>query len=183
MRHHVSNVPKTPLTTAEWRTVSAAFHRQWNFPHCLGAIDGKHILLTKPWHVSSQYHNYMVITRDGVRSAHGSLWCQLQIKFLYYICHHFGTAMWQLIWHCRFTYIDVGSEGRCSDGGVFSNTSLLKLVEVSSFYLPEPRTPPNGDDTLPYVFVGMKLLTQNTFWQYNQTYHGWTVYILRHCVS
>ena len=54
----------------------------------------------------------------------------------------------------RLTYIDVGSEGRCSDGGVFANTSLVKAVEDCSLHLPEPRKPPGGDVTLPYVFMG-----------------------------
>ncbi|XP_026673863.1 uncharacterized protein LOC113465000, partial [Ceratina calcarata] len=34
-----------PSTIEEWREVSNNFEQAWNFPHCLGALDGKHILL------------------------------------------------------------------------------------------------------------------------------------------
>ena len=53
----------------------------------------------------------------------------------------------------RFTFIDVGSEGRCSDGGVFSNTSLVRTIEDSSLKLPELQTLPNGDVALQFVFL------------------------------
>lgn len=28
-----------------WKNISREFEEQWNFPHCLGAMDGKHILI------------------------------------------------------------------------------------------------------------------------------------------
>lgn len=26
-----------------WRDISVGFNERWNFPHCCGAIDGKHV--------------------------------------------------------------------------------------------------------------------------------------------
>ena len=36
-------VMKVPQTPKEWKEVARGFSDQWNFPHTLGAIDGKHI--------------------------------------------------------------------------------------------------------------------------------------------
>jgi hypothetical protein len=48
---------KTPSTEEEWQAISRAFD-SWNFPNVIGAVDGKHIIMMKPWHAGSQYHNY-----------------------------------------------------------------------------------------------------------------------------
>ena len=35
-----------PLSSQEdWKRVSESFYRLWNFPNCIGAIDGKHIVM------------------------------------------------------------------------------------------------------------------------------------------
>lgn len=53
-----------------------------------------------------------------------------------------------------FTYVDVGCQGRISDGGVFRNTILGKKLEEDSLMLPEDETLPNYNQTnFPYVFV------------------------------
>lgn len=33
------------LTTEDWENISADFDERCNFPHCIGAIDGKHIVI------------------------------------------------------------------------------------------------------------------------------------------
>ena len=32
-----------PTTEEEWKTIANSFENKWNFHHCLGALDGKHI--------------------------------------------------------------------------------------------------------------------------------------------
>ena len=110
MRHHVSNVPKTPMTTEEWRTVSAEFHRQWNFPHCLGAIDGKHCAVQAPSNTGIQYFNYkkqFSIVLMAISDASN-----------------------------KFTYVDVGTPGRWSDGGTFDYCSLSTPLQAGYLNLP-----------------------------------------------
>nr|CAI5852087.1 unnamed protein product [Callosobruchus analis] len=41
---------KTPQSPAEWKKIAQVFEERWNFPHCCGAIDGKHVIL--------EYFNY-----------------------------------------------------------------------------------------------------------------------------
>ena len=47
-----------PETPEEWLVQAENFARLWHFPHCLGAIDGKHVAVDKPPHSSSDYFNY-----------------------------------------------------------------------------------------------------------------------------
>ena len=42
---------KFPSTPDEWK-------EHWNFPHAVGAIDGKHITMTNPNKSGSVYYNY-----------------------------------------------------------------------------------------------------------------------------
>jgi len=44
----------------KWTEVANAFHLRWNFPNCLGAIDGKHIAIKCPDNANSLYYNYKV---------------------------------------------------------------------------------------------------------------------------
>ena len=48
----------TPRTEEEWRSVALAFQNRWNFPHCVGAIDGKHVAIKKPAKSGSRFFNH-----------------------------------------------------------------------------------------------------------------------------
>ena len=41
-------VMPVPCSAEEWRRVAEEFECKWNMPHCLGAIDGKHIPKMQP---------------------------------------------------------------------------------------------------------------------------------------
>ena len=43
-----TEVVKCPSTPEEWKAIRDGFQRRWQFPHCLGAIDGKHVLIPCP---------------------------------------------------------------------------------------------------------------------------------------
>ena len=53
-------VLKPPGTQDEWRKIAAEFHVIWNFPMCIGALDGKHVMIQAPFHAGSEYYNYIV---------------------------------------------------------------------------------------------------------------------------
>jgi hypothetical protein len=47
-------------TTREeaWLEVAKGCNDKWNFPHCLGAIDGNHVALQCPANTGSSFFNY-----------------------------------------------------------------------------------------------------------------------------
>ena len=49
------HVPSTP---DERRKVAKDFNDLWNFQNFVGVIDEKHIVMRKPYHGASIYHNY-----------------------------------------------------------------------------------------------------------------------------
>lgn len=53
----------------------------------------------------------------------------------------------------RLIYIDVGANGRISDGGVFLKSSFGKKMLRKQLNLPPPQALPNSTVKCPYVFV------------------------------
>lgn len=118
---------KVPTTPDEWRTIANGFEK-WNFPHCIGAVDGKHVLIRAPSNQGSYFFNYK-----------GS---------------HSIVLMAVVNANYEFIYVDVGANGRVSDGGVWANTTLSRHLEEGTAGLPEPDQVQGSQRTLPYVFVG-----------------------------
>ena len=118
---------KCPSSEDEWKTVGQNFANRWNFPHCLGAIDGKHVLIQAPSNSGSSFFNY-----KGTHS----------IVLLAVVDANY-----------KFIYVDVGNYGRQSDGGTFSRSSLTTAMEKGTLSLPLPSLLLN-DIEAPYVFVG-----------------------------
>jgi len=107
--------------------VAAEFEKKWNFFHCLGAIDGKHVTIIPPPQSGSLYYNY---------KQFNSIVLLAVVDAAY-----------------RFLYIDVGSYGRISDGGVFNNSSLAAAICNGGMHFP-PAEPVQGSNTiLPFCFV------------------------------
>ncbi|XP_046862305.1 putative nuclease HARBI1 [Xenia sp. Carnegie-2017] len=47
-----------PTTHAQWKQLAEKFSDLWQFPHAVGAIDGKHINIKAPPNTGSEYFNY-----------------------------------------------------------------------------------------------------------------------------
>uniref|UniRef100_A0A6P7G4V8 Uncharacterized protein LOC114337679 n=1 Tax=Diabrotica virgifera virgifera TaxID=50390 RepID=A0A6P7G4V8_DIAVI len=74
---------KVPNTAADWLNIAEEFQNIWNFPHCLGAMDGKHIVFKAPSSAGSTYFNY--------KGRHSTL--------QFFICGCWGK--WQTLrWGC-----------------------------------------------------------------------------------
>ena len=119
---------RRPSNKTEWKKITEGFHRVWNFPHCLGAIDGKHVVLQAPPRAGSAYYNY--------KNTHSIV--------LMAVCDAY---------YC-FTLVDVGDYGRHSDGGVLSPSNFGKAMENGSLSLPDADILQGTTTTVSYVFVG-----------------------------
>ncbi|KAL4710062.1 hypothetical protein ACJJTC_016464 [Scirpophaga incertulas] len=118
---------KMPQNAEEWKGVAKCFNEKWNFPNCVGAIDGKHITIQAPVYSGTEFFNY-----KGVFS----------IILLAVVDANYN-----------FIYANVGCQGRISDSGVFNATFFKKCLEDNMMHLPLPRPLPQSSFTMPYVFV------------------------------
>ena len=116
-----------PKTAEEWLKIASGFEKRWNYPHALGAIDGKHIRIVKPDNGGSFYYNY--------KHTHSII--LLAIAGPEYEC----------------LYADVGANGRVNDSGIWNKCSLLQAIEEETAKLPDDDFLSNGIK-MPYVFLG-----------------------------
>ena len=122
------SVLQVPRTEAEWETIASDFESKWQFPNCIGAIDGKHVALRAPKNSGSAFYNYK----------------------------HFHSIILLAIVdaHCRFIMFDVGVNGRHSDAGVFANSPLSVALDQNTLNIPAERYLPNWHCPVPHVVVG-----------------------------
>ena len=107
--------------------IAEGYKSKWNFPHCIGAIDGKHIQIEAPRNSGSIYFNY-----KGTFSI--VLMAIVDAEY-------------------RIIYADVGSQGRISDGGVFHNTKFYDKLIKGELNIPQPRSLLGGTIRSPFVLV------------------------------
>lgn len=104
-----------PKSEEGWLKIYEEFERMWNFPHSLGSLDGKHVVLQAPVNSGSVYFNY----KKG-----------------------FSIVLFAVVDdNYNFVYVDVRCQLRLSDGGVFKNCSLHKKLEQKTLGIPQPRYP------------------------------------------
>ena len=106
---------KVPSTNEEWLEIASKFEERWNYPNCIGAIDGKHIVMQPPPNAGSHYYNY--------KHTHSIV--LMAVAGPDYEC----------------IYADVGTNGRVSDGGVWNKCSLSQAIEDGTISLPPPKGP------------------------------------------
>ena len=75
----------------------------------------------------------------------------------------------------RFLYVDVGCQGRISDGGVFSHTTLHRAIEEGTIGFPPDAPYPGTDEPRPFAMVGdeafpLRSYLMKPFPQRNLTY-------------
>jgi hypothetical protein len=54
----------------------------------------------------------------------------------------------------RFLFLDIGKQGRISDGGVFGSTALRRALDDKSLNIPDPAPLPGDDQLVDFFMVG-----------------------------
>nr|CAI5864827.1 unnamed protein product [Callosobruchus analis] len=118
---------KVPKDALEWKDVARNFEIKWNFPHSIGAIDGKHVQIICPANSGTEYFNYKKTFSIVLMAIVDGNYC--------------------------FQYVHIGCQGRMSDGGVYKNTSFHKALQENQLNIPMPESLPGREKLTPYVFV------------------------------
>ncbi|XP_069613169.1 tyrosine--tRNA ligase, cytoplasmic isoform X1 [Ranitomeya imitator] len=119
-----------PIPTREiWLANAQKFEQVCSFPNCIGAVDGKHIRITKPSRSGSLFFNYK---------------------------KYFSTVLMAIAGaDCRFIAVDIGAFGRANDSRTFKESDMGRRLYNNNFNFPQPRPLPNSDGpALPFVVVG-----------------------------
>lgn len=117
-----------PQSVEQWLEVAREFERRWQFPHCLGAVDGKHVQIIAPPSSGSSYYNY-----KGFHSI---------------VLLAIADA------DCNFLAVDVGCNGRISDGGVFAKSPIASLMDNPMYGWPRPSVVRGIGVPIPYFLIG-----------------------------
>ena len=101
---------KLPSTPSEWKSVADEFFKEWDLPHVVGALDGKHVHIQNPKMGGSDFYNY-----KGFYSTNLMAICDAKYRFL---------------------WVDIGSYGRDNDAAVFGRSDISCAFEKGQAGLP-----------------------------------------------
>lgn len=127
-----------PIPTEDtWKSIANDFQSLWNFPNCVGALDGKHITIQAPANSGSLFFNYKKT---------------------------FSIVLMALVdANYNFIAVDVGACGKNSDGGIFANSNLGKRLQQGTLGIPGNSSLPGTSIATPHVIVGDEAFPLKTY--------------------
>jgi hypothetical protein len=115
----------SPPTSEDFLKIEFGFRNCWNFPNCIGAVDGKHCRIQAPNFSGSTHYNY-----KGFHSI---------------------VLMAIVDSEYRFILVDIGRSGSQSDGGVFNRSEIGKRLADGTLGVPPSKLV--DSKLLPHVIV------------------------------
>ncbi|CAN8002625.1 unnamed protein product [Ixodes pacificus] len=111
----------------EWKKIAAEIDLLWNFPNCIGCIDGKRVNIECPSNSGARNLNYKKTFSTVLMAVSDARY--------------------------SFTYVDIGHYGGESDGGFFSRKPLFGVLADSGYGIPPPANVGSAGP-IPYLMVG-----------------------------
>ena len=128
---------KTLSSKEEQLNISAGFEDTRNFPHCIGAINGKHIRIECPKMTGTYYYNYKGLYSIVLLAICDSNYC--------------------------FTLFNLGHYGSNNDSEVLAKSKIGEMIGVRELDIPAPSTYITCDfDPLSYFLVGDEIFLLKT---------------------
>lgn len=110
-----------------WKQAEVGYREIWNFPNCVGSIDGKHVAIKCPPNSGSEYFCYK---------------------------NFFSIVLLAIVDPCyKFLVVDIGNYGRHSDSGIFQQSTFYREYIDQKDILP-PKPLPGTDEPVPHVLIG-----------------------------
>lgn len=135
--YYKNEVIHFPQTKEEWKQIAKGFSDVWQFHHCLGALDGKHIRMKKPVKSGTMFFNYK--------------------KF-------FSIVLMALVDHeYKFIWYDLGANGSASDAQIFNSSDLLEVMTAQTLQFPDADPLPGDNVDMPYFFIGDEAFALKTW--------------------
>ena len=118
-----------PQTEEDWLKISQDFEENWNMPHTVGCIDGKHIRVECPKLTGTQFYNYKGFFSIVLMAVCDANYC--------------------------FTLVDIGQYGSNNDSGILASSLMGEMFDDGEMNLPQPsKLHPSSDHELPYFLLG-----------------------------
>ena len=135
-----------PTSADDWQAIADGFLKRWNFPHTLGAIDGKHVACKCPPRSGSLYFNYK--------------------KYFSIILLALVDSDYKFIW------ADIGGRGAASDAQLWNQSDMKVAIEADDLDLPPPAPLPYDLQDAPYFIIGDDAFALKTSMQKPYTLRG-----------
>lgn len=115
-------------STEKWKEMADQFNVVTNFPNCVGAVDGKHVVIQSPQNSGSLYYNYKGNYSMVLMAACDATYC--------------------------YSFVDIGAYGKQGDSTIFSDSEFGASILQGQLNLPEDSKICEDSRPLPFVFVG-----------------------------
>ncbi|XP_008179385.1 uncharacterized protein LOC103308193 [Acyrthosiphon pisum] len=126
-----------------WTKSTQGFFEKWQFPNCIGSVDGKHVTIKCPNNSGSKNFCYLKKFSVVLMAI-----VDPDYKFIcidVYIC------------------IDVSGYGRNSDGGILEESIMGKRLEAGTLNVPEDKPLPGKVEKSPMVIIGDEAFSLKTY--------------------
>ena len=127
-RAYRDQVMRCPTLPEDWLLVESVFHRRWNLPHALSALDGRHIPIRCPQGERSLFRN-----SKGFHSI-----------VLLALVDGDSKCLW----------VDMGAAGSTSDAQIFKHTDLRHKIEDGSIGFPDSESLGIGGPKVNFFLLG-----------------------------